>query len=57
MHISRDEPPPLLDAAAAYEAKRALGACDHHLGALHLVISARRRRFDIDNAAFSTSIR
>jgi hypothetical protein len=57
MHISRDEPPPLLDAAAAYEAKRALGACDHHLGALPLVISARRRRFDIDNAAFSTSIR
>jgi hypothetical protein len=29
--------------------KRAFGACDHRLGALHLAISARRRRFYIDN--------
>ena len=31
------------------EAEHALGARDHRLGALYLVISTRRRRFDINN--------
>jgi len=35
--------------AIGLETKRALGTRDHHLGALHLVIRARRCRFDIDN--------
>jgi len=33
--------------AIGLETKRALGARDHRLSALHLVISARRRRFDL----------